>query len=157
MFSSDYPHRHSEERLDAVPAGLSDPVLAKMLADNAREHYRLADERLPAHKHRRDSADAHRRWSTATSTTRRSPRRRCSGYMPASWRERRATGGRLDAAIEATRETLGDRSYLGAEYPRPTPRAARTDSWPPNGRPAGVDLAFCGSSCSTLSGSSTAC
>jgi predicted TIM-barrel fold metal-dependent hydrolase len=42
MFSSDYPHRHSEERLAAVPAGLTDPTVARILADNAREHYRLS-------------------------------------------------------------------------------------------------------------------
>ena len=37
MFSSDYPHRHSDEGLAAVPPGLSLDVLAA----NAREHYRL--------------------------------------------------------------------------------------------------------------------
>jgi predicted TIM-barrel fold metal-dependent hydrolase len=63
-------------------------------------------------------------------------------YMPEEWRHRRAAGGRLEASIEARRETLGDRSYLGGEYPRPTPRAARTDSWPPNGGPPASDLAF---------------
>jgi len=42
MFSSDYPHRHSAEGLAAMPAGLSDGVAAKLLADNAREHYRLS-------------------------------------------------------------------------------------------------------------------
>ena len=31
---------------------------------------------------------------------------------------------------------------MGAEYPRPTPRAARTDAWPPSGGPAGSDLDF---------------
>jgi predicted TIM-barrel fold metal-dependent hydrolase len=63
-------------------------------------------------------------------------------YMPERWRRARARGGRLDAAIESRRETLGDRSYLGAEYPRPTPRAARTDSWPPSGHPPASDLDF---------------
>ncbi len=63
-------------------------------------------------------------------------------YMPERWRRARARGGRLDAAIEGRRETLGDRSYLGAEYPRPTPRAARTDSWPPSGDPPASDLGF---------------
>ena len=48
-------------------------------------------------------------------------------YMPAQWRERRVGGGRLETSVEARRETLGDRSYLGGEYPRATPRAARTD------------------------------
>jgi predicted TIM-barrel fold metal-dependent hydrolase len=41
MFSTDYPHRHSAEGLDAVPAGLPDGVAAKLLAGNARAHYRL--------------------------------------------------------------------------------------------------------------------
>jgi predicted TIM-barrel fold metal-dependent hydrolase len=63
-------------------------------------------------------------------------------YMPERWRQARARGGRLDAAIEGRRETLGDRSYLGAEYPRPTPRAARTDSWPPSGAPPASELGF---------------
>lgn len=63
-------------------------------------------------------------------------------YMPERWREARAAGGRLDAAVEARRETLGDRSYLGAEYPRATPRASRTDAWPPSGDPPASDLPF---------------
>jgi predicted TIM-barrel fold metal-dependent hydrolase len=32
--------------------------------------------------------------------------------------------------------------YGGAFYPRVNPAAARTDSWPPNGRPPGADLPF---------------
>ena len=40
------------------------------------------------------------------------------------------------------RENLGDRSYIGAEYPRPTPRASRVDAWPPGGGPPASDLAF---------------
>ena len=63
-------------------------------------------------------------------------------YLPASWRERRAATARLDAVWESQRETLGDRSYLGSEYPRATPRAARTDAWPPNGGPPASDLPF---------------
>lgn len=63
-------------------------------------------------------------------------------YLPESWRRRRATGGRLDAAWEQQRETLGDRSYIGSEYPRATPRAARTDAWPPVGGPPASDLPF---------------
>jgi uncharacterized protein len=63
-------------------------------------------------------------------------------YMPARRRAARAAGGRLEAAVEARRETLGDRSYLGGEYPRATPRAARTDAWPPSGDPPASDLDF---------------
>ena len=63
-------------------------------------------------------------------------------YMPRAWRERRLPGGRLEVSVEARRETLGDRSYLGAEYPRATPRAARTDAWPPSGDPPASDLEF---------------
>jgi len=63
-------------------------------------------------------------------------------YMPARWRAVRAAGGRLDAVVEARRETLGDRSYLGGEYPRATPRASRTDAWPPSGDPPASDLSF---------------
>jgi uncharacterized protein len=63
-------------------------------------------------------------------------------YMPEKWRALRAPGGRLEAAVEARRETLGDRSYLGGEYPRATPRAARTDAWPPSGDPPASDLPF---------------
>ncbi len=63
-------------------------------------------------------------------------------YMPAEWRAHRAAGGRLGAEVGARRETLGDRSYLGCEYPRATPRAARTDAWPPSGAPPASDLQF---------------
>jgi uncharacterized protein len=65
-----------------------------------------------------------------------------AAYLPAAWRARRARGGRLDATTEQRRETLGDRSYLGSEYPRATPRAARTDAWPPGGGPPASDLLF---------------
>ena len=41
MFSTDYPHRHIAEGLDAVPAGLAAPVAERLLDTNAREHYRL--------------------------------------------------------------------------------------------------------------------
>jgi uncharacterized protein len=41
MFSSDYPHRHCTEELAAVPAGLPDDIADRLLADNARDHYRL--------------------------------------------------------------------------------------------------------------------
>ena len=63
-------------------------------------------------------------------------------YMPERWRRARAAGGRLHAAVELRRETLGDRSYLGGEYPRATPRASRTDAWPPSGDPPASDLPF---------------
>lgn len=63
-------------------------------------------------------------------------------YLPEAWRVRRGAGGRLAPVFEQQRETLGDRSYLGAEYPRATPRAARTDAWPPNGAPPAADLPF---------------
>ena len=41
MFSSDYPHRHAPEGLDAVPRGLPDALAARILSANARAHYRL--------------------------------------------------------------------------------------------------------------------
>jgi hypothetical protein len=41
MFSSDYPHRHSAEELAAVPAGLAPRLADRLLAENARRHYRL--------------------------------------------------------------------------------------------------------------------
>ena len=63
-------------------------------------------------------------------------------YLPKRWRDARAGGGRLEAAAADRRETLGDRSYLGGEYPRATPRAARTDAWPPSGDPPASDLPF---------------
>jgi predicted TIM-barrel fold metal-dependent hydrolase len=63
-------------------------------------------------------------------------------YLPAEWRHRRTPGGRLAGGYERQRETLGDRSYLGCEYPRATPRAARTDAWPPSGDPPASDLPF---------------
>ena len=63
-------------------------------------------------------------------------------YLPEAWRRRRSAGGRLAPEVEASRETLGDRSYLGSEYPRATPRAARTDAWPPDGSPPASNLPF---------------
>jgi predicted TIM-barrel fold metal-dependent hydrolase len=41
MFSTDYPHRHIAEELDAVPAGLSPALAERLLDGNAREHYQL--------------------------------------------------------------------------------------------------------------------
>jgi uncharacterized protein len=41
MFSTDYPHRHTSEELDAIPAGLSAAAVERLLDANAREHYRL--------------------------------------------------------------------------------------------------------------------
>jgi uncharacterized protein len=63
-------------------------------------------------------------------------------YLPDDWRERRDTVGYLDASFRQYRENLGDRSYMGAEYPRPTPRASRVDAWPPSGNPPASDLDF---------------
>jgi predicted TIM-barrel fold metal-dependent hydrolase len=40
------------------------------------------------------------------------------------------------------RDTIGERGFAGAYYPRANPNAARTDAWPPNGLPAGSDLDF---------------
>jgi uncharacterized protein len=42
MFSTDYPHRHTSEGLEAVPDGLPEEVAAKLLAETARTHYRLS-------------------------------------------------------------------------------------------------------------------
>lgn len=39
-------------------------------------------------------------------------------------------------------EAMGKRSYMGSFYPRALPNAARHDSWPPSGVPAGSDLDF---------------
>jgi predicted TIM-barrel fold metal-dependent hydrolase len=63
-------------------------------------------------------------------------------YMSKHWREDAVAGRQLEDAVEASRETHGDRSYLGCEYPRATPRAARTDAWPPSGGPPASDLSF---------------
>ena len=63
-------------------------------------------------------------------------------YMPEEWRERRDALGYLPLAFRQVRENLGDRSYMGAEYPRPTPRASRVDAWPPGGGLPASDLAF---------------
>ena len=41
MFASDYPHRHSDEELAAIPDGLPGTLMQLLLAGNAREHYRL--------------------------------------------------------------------------------------------------------------------
>ena len=49
-------------------------------------------------------------------------------YLPARWRRHH--------------ETVGMRGHVGSAYPRAVPNAARHDSWPPNGLPAGSDLDF---------------
>ena len=48
----------------------------------------------------------------------------------------------LATEFRNVRENLGDRSYIGAEYPRPTPRASRVDAWPSGGGPPASDLSF---------------
>ena len=63
-------------------------------------------------------------------------------YMPERWRASDAGGGRLAGDVAISRETLGGRSYLGCEYPRATPRAARVDAWPPSGAPPASDVGF---------------
>jgi uncharacterized protein len=41
MFSTDYPHWHFDEPDEALPAGLSENLTRKIMADNARAFYRL--------------------------------------------------------------------------------------------------------------------
>jgi uncharacterized protein len=41
MFSTDYPHWHFDQPEDAIPAGLSPDLRAKILAENARAFYRF--------------------------------------------------------------------------------------------------------------------
>lgn len=63
-------------------------------------------------------------------------------YMPREWRDRREALTYLPTEFRNVRENLGDRSYIGAEYPRPTPRASRVDAWPPGGGAPASDLDF---------------
>jgi predicted TIM-barrel fold metal-dependent hydrolase len=49
-------------------------------------------------------------------------------YLPERWR--------------AYYERFGRPGYAGAYYPKGSPNAARSDSWPPSGGPPGSDLAF---------------
>ncbi len=49
-------------------------------------------------------------------------------YLPPAWRE--------------YHKTIGMRGHYGGGYPRAQPNAARTDAWPPSGRPPGTDLGF---------------
>jgi predicted TIM-barrel fold metal-dependent hydrolase len=49
-------------------------------------------------------------------------------YLPERWR--------------AYHERFGRPSYPGADYPKASPNAARSDSWPATGGPPGSDLAF---------------
>lgn len=63
-------------------------------------------------------------------------------YMPREWRDRREALTYLPKEFRDVRENLGDRSYIGAEYPRPTPRASRVDAWPPGGGAPASDLAY---------------
>ena len=39
MFSTDYPHWHFDEPIDAIPRGLSDTLLGKILYENAKAFY----------------------------------------------------------------------------------------------------------------------
>lgn len=48
----------------------------------------------------------------------------------------------LDSRWHRRFQHYGPRGYQGAIYPRNSPQAARTDSWPPSGLPPGADLAF---------------
>ncbi|HEX5414690.1 MAG TPA: amidohydrolase family protein, partial [Chloroflexota bacterium] len=41
LFSTDYPHRHFDDPDAALPSGLPDASLRKILAENAREWYGL--------------------------------------------------------------------------------------------------------------------
>jgi predicted TIM-barrel fold metal-dependent hydrolase len=41
MFSTDYPHRHTDEGLRAVPAELPEQTTANVLSHTAKTHYRL--------------------------------------------------------------------------------------------------------------------
>lgn len=43
LFSTDYPHRHFDDPDTAVPTGLPEASLRKIMAENAREWYRLDD------------------------------------------------------------------------------------------------------------------
>lgn len=42
MFSTDYPHQHFDAPEEAIPAGLPDSSVRKIMAENARTFYRLA-------------------------------------------------------------------------------------------------------------------
>ena len=129
-----------------MPPLADGPALRAILAGNARRLYRLGGAT---------------RWRTADARRRREPLIDCDVHnaLPADDALRRtcrrtgASGAtRLDylpTAFREVRENLGDRSYIGAEYPRPTPRASRVDAWPPGGGPPASDLAFTRSSCST--------
>jgi hypothetical protein len=48
----------------------------------------------------------------------------------------------LSARWRRHHEQFGMRGHIGGAYPRAVPNAARVDSWPPSGLPAGGDLPF---------------
>ena len=123
MFATDWPHRHPRRpRVRArrpVARRWSDPV-----PQNApMSHYKLRRDRRLRHPQRAGLRDA------------------LHAYLPEAWRRRRSAAGELAPEVRRCREKLGDRSYIGSEYPRATPRAARTDAWPPDGSPPASDLA----------------
>ena len=91
--------------------------------------------------------DLRRPACVATAARQASWRRRLRHRTAWPTRRRRSTANHLSradcvAGLACPRATLGDRAYLsGLDYPRPTPRAARTDAWPPSGgRPAPTSL-----------------
>ena len=43
LFSTDYPHHQFDDAAEAVPAGLSDAALARLLGTNAFETYQIGE------------------------------------------------------------------------------------------------------------------
>ena len=80
------------------------------------------------------------RSSTATSTTRRAPRRRCSPTCPAQWRRARAPAAVSSSPSRRSARRSVTAPTSAASIPRATPRAARVDAWPPSGAPPASDL-----------------
>ena len=117
MFATDCPHRHRRRprvRARRVAAALT------ILSENARSHYSCRDRRL-RHPQRAGLRD------------------RAAGIPPRGLAPAPQRWAGAGARGRGEREKLGDRSYLGSEYPRPTPRASRIDAWPPDGVAAGVE------------------
>ena len=130
MFSTDYPHRHTTEELDAVPAGL--PPRGRTSARRQRPRA------LPA-------VSVRTKLEVVDCDIHNAPRSEQAllQYMPAQLARgasRRRPAGRRGRGRAARRSATAPTS---AASTRARPRAPpATDAWPPTGDPPASDLQF---------------
>ena len=119
-FATDHPHWQWDAAGRRGPAARRRPRAARDPGRQRRRLYRLGGDDGGETRRRHEpliDCDVH---NALPSDDALQP------YMPEEWRERRDALGYLPVAFRQVRENLGDRSYMGAEYPRPrrAPRAS---------------------------------